>query len=152
MAIHIRLKTVGQGFAKSSISNSCIAGQALFIPLISLMGISEALVLVFLYLTFMARYLIKAFATKSWMYYLGNLYHLLLGKSKILIVCWTGLLSLGGLIDPLSSYSFSVIKAMSTMCVSSSELGKINAVLSALESLFPLVAVQGYTSLWKVSN
>ena len=56
----------------------------------------------------------------------------------------------GGLVDPLSSYSFSIIKAMSVMCVSSGELGKINAVLSALESLFPLVAVQGYTSIWKV--
>ena len=56
----------------------------------------------------------------------------------------------GGLVDPLSSYSFSIIKAMSVMCVSSGELGKINAVLSALESLFPLVAVQGYTSIWRV--
>ena len=56
----------------------------------------------------------------------------------------------GGLVDPLSSYSFSIIKAMSVMCVSTGELGKINAVLSALESLFPLVAVQGYTSIWKV--
>ena len=47
-------------------------GQAIFIPVISLLGVSESLVLVFLYLTFTARFLIKAFATSTWMYYLGK--------------------------------------------------------------------------------
>ena len=56
----------------------------------------------------------------------------------------------GGLIDVMSSYSFSIIKAMSMMCVSKGEIGKVNAVLSAIENLLPVVGVQGYVSLWNV--
>ena len=45
---------------------------------------------------------------------------------------------------------FSIIKAMSTICVGHSEIGKINAVLAAIENLIPLLGAQGYTFLWKV--
>ena len=56
----------------------------------------------------------------------------------------------GGLCDPLSTYVFSIIKAMGTICVDHSEIGKINAVLAAIENLIPLLGAQGYTVLWKV--
>lgn len=52
--------------------------------------------------------------------------------------------------DILSSYCFSIIKAMSTLCVAPNELGKINAVLSALENLLPVVAVKAYAGVWGV--
>ena len=45
---------------------------------------------------------------------------------------------------------FSIIKAMGTICVDHSEIGKINAVLAAIENLIPLLGAQGYTVLWKV--
>ena len=53
--------------------------------------------------------------------------------------------------DPVSSYVFSIIKAMSTICVAHSEIGKINAVLAAIENAIPLLGAQGYTLLWKVN-
>ena len=78
-----------------------------------MLGISVSKVLVFLFTSFLARFLIKAFAVDPWMYYLG------------------------GLVDIISTYSFSILKAMTVLCVSPNELGKINAVLAALEGLFP---------------
>ena len=50
----------------------------------------------------------------------------------------------------LGSYAFSIMKAMSTTCVKSNEIGKINAVLSAVESLLPTGVIYVYTELWKV--
>ena len=38
----------------------------------ALLGIPEGIVLIILYLTFTARFAIKAFATEPWMYYLGK--------------------------------------------------------------------------------
>ena len=91
-----------------------------------MLGISVSKVLVFLFTSFLARFLIKAFAVDPWMYYLG------------------------GLVDIISTYSFSILKAMTVLCVSPNELGKINAVLAALEGLLPVLGVYGYTSLWNV--
>ena len=53
-------------------SNLCVVGQAIVIPIIAHMKISESLVMIFLYLSFISRYVIKGFAEYSWMYYLGN--------------------------------------------------------------------------------
>ena len=55
-------------------SNLCVVGQAIVIPIIAHMKISESLVMIFLYLSFISRYVIKGFAEYSWMYYLGNHY------------------------------------------------------------------------------
>ena len=38
------------------------------------------------------------------------------------------------------------------MCVSNTELGKINAVLSALENVLPIVAIQGYSYIWQLTD
>ena len=58
----------------------------------------------------------------------------------------------GGLVDIISSYTFSIIKALSVLCVSNTELGKINAVLSALENVLPIVAIQGYSYIWELTD
>ena len=50
----------------------CNTGQAIAIPIIAYLGISESLVMIFLYVSFIARYVIKGFAEYSWMYYLGK--------------------------------------------------------------------------------
>ena len=50
----------------------------------------------------------------------------------------------------LGSYAFSIMKAMSTTCVKSNEIGKINAVLSAVESLLPTGVIYVYTKIWEV--
>ena len=42
------------------------------------------------------------------------------------------------------------MKAMSTTCVNSNEIGKINAVLSAVESLLPTGVIYVYTKTWEV--
>ena len=54
--------------------------------------------------------------------------------------------------DIISSYTFSIIKALSVLCVSNTELGKINAVLSALENVLPIVAIQGYSYIWELTD
>ena len=58
----------------------------------------------------------------------------------------------GGLVDIIGSYTFSIIKALSVLCVSNTELGKINAVLSALENVLPIVAIQGYSYIWGLTD
>lgn len=55
------------------------------------------------------------------------------------------------MVDVLGFYAFSILKAMSTVCVSSNELGKINALLAAIEGLMPAPIAQIYASLWTVS-
>ena len=54
------------------------------------------------------------------------------------------------MIDILGPYAFSIIKAMSASCVPATELGKINALLSAIESLLPAGIGQVYATIWKV--
>ena len=58
--------------------------------------------------------------------------------------------NLGGVVDILGPYAFSIIKAMSASCVPATELGKINALLSAIESLLPAGIGQVYATIWKV--
>ena len=55
------------------------------------------------------------------------------------------------MVDVLGFYAFSILKAMSTVCVGSNELGKINALLAAIEGLMPAPIAQIYASLWTVS-
>ena len=55
------------------------------------------------------------------------------------------------MVDVLGFYEFSILKAMSTVCVSPNELGKINALLAAIEGLMPAPIAQIYASLWTVS-
>ena len=54
------------------------------------------------------------------------------------------------MIDILGPYAFAIIKAMSASCVPATELGKINALLSAIESLLPAGIGQVYATIWKV--
>lgn len=127
-------------------SNLCVVGQAIVIPIIAHMKISESLVMIFLYLSFISRYVIKGFAEYSWMYYLGNDYITFIYHVILLLT------ALGGLVDIIGSYTFSIIKALSVLCVSNTELGKINAVLSALENVLPIVAIQGYSYIWGLTD
>ena len=59
-------------------------------------------------------------------------------------------LILGACVDIIGPYGFQIVKAMSTNCVTPYELGKINALLSAIDSLMPAGISQIYASLWKV--
>ena len=56
----------------------------------------------------------------------------------------------GACVDIIGPYGFQIVKAMSTNCVTPYELGKINALLSAIDSLMPAGISQIYASLWKV--
>ena len=56
----------------------------------------------------------------------------------------------GALIDILGFYAFAILKSMTSLCVTPTELGKINAVLAAIESLFPAPISQLYVYIWKV--
>ena len=62
-------------------SGAALIGQAILIPLISYFGISESLVMIFLYISSVGRYTIKGFAEYPWMLYLGNvpILHVILG-------------------------------------------------------------------------
>ena len=57
---------------------------------------------------------------------------------------------IGAIVDIIGPYGFQIVKAMSTNCVTPYELGKINALLSAIDSLLPAGISQIYASIWKV--
>ena len=58
---------------------------------------------------------------------------------------------LGALIDTVGSYAGSIMKSMLSCCVAPDELGKIYALLSALDNLFPLGVTEGYSLIFEVS-
>ena len=103
------------------------SAQGLLIPLISKLGIPETVFMTLIFSTFTARHFLKGFAKQSWMFYFG------------------------ALIDILGFYAFAILKSMTSLCVTPTELGKINAVLAAIESLFPAPISQLYVYIWKVT-
>ena len=111
------------------------------------MGISESLVMSVIFCSISVRFLIMAFAEYTWLYYLGKHIYIRLITDLLL---WIDLYFSGGLVDLIGPYAFAIVKAMATTCCSSFELGKINAFLSAIESLLPSAVAQIYASVWKV--
>ena len=73
------------------------------------------------------RHLVKGLASDPWMYYLG------------------------AMIDIVGSYGHSITRSMLSCCVAPEELGKVLALLSALDSLIPIGVSQGYSELFKVT-
>ena len=80
----------------------------------------------FLFFTITARHIVKAFAFKPWLYYLGSI------------------------IDCVGYYALNINKSMCTSCVSELELGKLMAFYSSVESLAPIIVGLVYTEVWKV--
>ena len=52
---------------------STYLAQGVLVPLITLIGFNESLVMTFVFSTITARHFIKAFAAEAWMFYLGNI-------------------------------------------------------------------------------
>ena len=71
--------------------------------------------------------MVKAFAYDPWMYYLGSI------------------------IDCLGYYAVTINRAMTSLCVSQHDLGKLMAFYSALESLAPIGVGFIYSTVWNVS-
>ena len=110
----------------SVVSLASISAQAIVVPLMALLKINEALVLVAIMLTFLAKHVSWGFASEPWIYYFG------------------------GLIDSAGSYSFSIIRSMLSTCVEMTELGKVYAFLSAMDSLLPIGVSQMATYIFEV--
>ena len=104
-----------------------IVAQAIFIPLIRIFNLNEAWVMSFLFFTITTRHMVKAFAYDPWMYYLGSI------------------------IDCLGYYAVTINRAMTSLCVSQHDLGKLMAFYSALESLAPIGVGFIYSTVWNVS-
>ena len=81
----------------------------------------------FLLFTITTRHMVKAFAYDPWMYYLGSI------------------------IDCLGYYAVTINRAMTSLCVSQHDLGKLMAFYSALESLAPIGVGFIYSTVWNVS-
>ncbi len=109
----------------SIVSSVGLVGQAIFIPIIALLRINEAWVMTLVFASTVARHLIKGLASEPWMYYLG------------------------AMIDIIGSYAMSINRSMLSCCVAPDELGKVYALLSALDSLIPIGVSQGYTYVFK---
>ena len=56
----------------------------------------------------------------------------------------------GTLIDTLGMYVLSLSRGLISVCVPIEDLGKIFAVMSALDGLNPIIMSQVYTSIWQV--
>ena len=102
-----------------------LVGQTIVIPLITYFRFKNAHLLIVILLSVMSRHILKGFAAESWMYYLG------------------------GIIDFIGSYSFSLMRAMLSECVPKSEIGKILSLFTCAESIIPIGTSQLYSSLWK---
>ena len=58
---------------------------------------------------------------------------------------------LGAFIDVVGSYAFSITRSMISQCVEVNELGKVFAVLTAIENLVPIGLSQIYTTIFEVN-
>ena len=127
--VFTRYKWEVKEFAKYStiMGTIDIVAQAIFIPLIRIFNLNEAWVMSFLFCTITARHVVKAFAYDPWMYYLGSI------------------------IDCLGYYAVTINRAMTSLCVSQHDLGKLMAFYSALESLAPIGVGFIYSTVWNVS-
>jgi hypothetical protein len=56
----------------SIVSSSSIVAQAIFMPLVSLLKVNEAWIMIFCFVSLIARHVVKGFASEPWMYYLGK--------------------------------------------------------------------------------
>ena len=56
----------------SIVSSSSILAQAIFMPLVSLLKVNEAWIMIFCFVSLIARHVVKGFASEPWMYYLGE--------------------------------------------------------------------------------
>ena len=74
-----------------------------------------------------------------------------ISNSKLQILKYLSFFYLGALIDTVGSYAGSIMKSMLSCCVAPDELGKIYALLSALDNLFPLGVTEGYSLIFEVS-
>ena len=92
----------------------------------AILNINEGKTLSGILITTTFRHIIKGLASKVWQFYLGSL------------------------IDSVGTYQTAIIRSMISCCVHASELGKVYALLSSIESLIPLVIVQGYVSIFQV--
>jgi hypothetical protein len=113
---------------QSITSASNIVGQAIFIPLVAMLGVNEAWIMTIVFGSTTLRHLIKGLAVEPWMYYFA------------------------AMIDIVGSYAMAIMKSMLSTCVAPNELGKVYAFLSALDSLLPIGIAQAYASIWKVWN
>ena len=58
----------------------------------------------------------------------------------------------GELTNLIGSYSFSIVRAMLSMCVTPNEFGKVNAFVVSVATLVMLVVIQIFASVWGVSK
>ena len=56
----------------SIVSSSSIVAQAIFMPLMSLLKVNEAWIMIYCFVSLIARHIVKGFASEPWMYYLGK--------------------------------------------------------------------------------
>lgn len=112
----------------SVVSITGIVGQAILLPLIKALNINEALVMVVIYASVVARHVIKGFATEPWLYYLG------------------------AMVDLIGSYASNINRSMMSTCIPPNELGKVFSVLTAIDNLLPIGVTQIYSYLFKVNQ
>ncbi len=103
-----------------------LAANAIFLPLAIWFKFNEARLMSVLLFVVSLKHLCIGLASQPWLYYVG------------------------GLLDSLSSYTYSITRSMMSSCVRPDELGKIYATLEALEDIAPLALIQAYASLWTV--
>lgn len=105
-----------------------IVGQAIFIPVLGVLQIKDSLIIPILLSTVIARDFVKGFAETSWLYYFGSA------------------------INVMGGYCFAACRSIVSKCVESHELGKVFALLAALESLVPIGMSQAYASIWALTS
>ena len=105
-----------------------IVGQIIMLVSLGFLKIRDSFLVPILLGCIITRDLIKAFAEEGWMYYLA---------AVVYVVC---------------GYIFPATRSLISACVEPHELGKVFALMTAMESLVPLGMSQIYASVWKVTS
>ena len=105
-----------------------IVGQFLMVSYLGYIKVRDALLVPILLACVITRDLIKAFSQREWMYYLG---------SVVYVAC---------------GYIFPCSRSILSVCVDPEELGKVFALLAAVEALIPLGMTQVYASVWAATS
>ena len=105
-----------------------IVGQIIMLVSLGYLKIRDSVLVPVLLSCIISRDIIKAFAEQGWMYYLA---------AVVYVAC---------------GYIFPATRSLISACVEPHELGKVFALMTAMESLVPLGMSQIYASVWKATS
>eukprot|EP00095_Tigriopus_kingsejongensis_P002938 maker-scaffold517_size150149-snap-gene-0.20 protein:Tk02938 transcript:maker-scaffold517_size150149-snap-gene-0.20-mRNA-1 annotation:"adenylate cyclase " len=105
-----------------------VIATAVAMPSINCCNIRETTLLIVLSVLGLVRHIVQGLANKPWLFYFGST------------------------LDAAGSFAMPITRALMSMCVDATELGKLLSCQALVNNLVPIIIAQPYASLWQATN